>query len=404
MIRALLFAVVVLAAAPALAQPMTLEQALARAAEVSVDVQLQELSSEAAEAQWLADPRAGAPSIRVGVRDLDAKTDLQPVPGDPEVVTRLRLPFPRPWDLASAARQGRATVAREDAELEEIRDRVRLDVTTLFHAVPLLRDSVAAATRLTEVRAAHLALVEQQRTEGLATALHWLDSEEQRRDADERRAGLLSDLDDAEAELRLLLKIPTDQPLELAREDLTAVAAAPLPDADVLGAGLTERDPAVREAESEIARAQARLLRLQLGALPWFDWAQGGAIFKKDRPVSFEVGFAVDVPVYMWSAGRTRAASQELAAARLSRQEVEVGAQQRLARRVRAAHAARDRWQVETVHRDSITAQSEPLMALADAALQLELQARLTRAELRVLGAFIELVEQLDRLDDAAHR
>lgn len=404
MIRALSFTLAALAAAPALAQPLTLEQALARAEEVSAEVQLQELSSEAAEARWLADPRAGAPSIRVGVRDLDVKTELEPIPGDPEVVTRLRLPFPRPWDLATAARQGRATVAREDAELEDIRAGVRLDVTTLFHAVPLLRDSVAAATTLTETRSAHLALVEQQRTEGLATALDWLDSEEQRRDADERRAALLSDLDDAEAELRLLLKIPADQPLELVAEDLTAVVAAPLPAVEALGAGLTERDPAVREAESEIARSEARLLRLQLGALPWIDWAQGGAAFKKDRPTSFEVGFAVDVPIYMWSASRTRAASQELAAAKLSRQEVEEGAKQRLARRVRGAHAARDRWEVETAHQDAITAQSEPLMAVADPALQLELQARLVRAELRVLNAFIDLVEQLDRLDAAAHR
>ncbi len=43
-------------------------------------------------------------------------------------------------------------------------------------------------------------------------------------------------------------------------------------------------------------------------------------------------------------------------------------------------------------------------MAVADTALQLELRARLTRAELRVLGAFIDLIEELDRLDDAAHR
>ena len=206
--RVFLFALTALLATPAAADPLTLEQALARAEEVSAEVQLQALSSESAEARWLADPRAGAPSIRVGVRDLDVPTELEPDPGNPEVVTRLRFPFPRPWDLATAADQGRATVAREDAELEGIRERVRLDVTTRFHAIPLLRDSVEAAGRLTEIRAAHLVLVEQRRAEGLATALDWLDSEEERRDADERQAARLADLEAAEAELRLLLQLP----------------------------------------------------------------------------------------------------------------------------------------------------------------------------------------------------
>ncbi len=402
--RVLLFALSVLLATPAAAEPLTLKQARARAEEVSAAVQLQELSSEAAEARWLADPRAGAPSIRVGVRDLDVPTQLEPDPGAAEVVTRLRFPFPRPWDLATAADQGRATMAREDAELEGIRDRVQLDVTALFHAIPLLQDSAEAAGRLTEIRAAHLVLVEQRRAEGLATALDWLDSEEQRRDADERQAARLADLEAAEAELRMLLMLPADEVLELVPDDLTPATAAEVPTVESLSEGLIARDPAMREAESEIARAEARLRRAKLGALPWLDWAQGGAVFKKDQPTSFEVGFALDVPIYLWSPTRTRAASQEVTAARLERKQVEMSAERRLARRVRAVDAARQRWQVETDHRAAITAQADPLMEFADPLLQLELQARLTRAELRVLSALRDLVEQVDRRDAAAHR
>ncbi len=402
--RVLLFALTALLATPAAADPLTLGQALARAEEVSAEVQLQALSSESAEARWLADPRAGAPSIRVGVRDLDVPTELEPDPGNPEVVTRLRFPFPRPWDLATAADQGRATVAREDAELEGIRERVRLDVTTRFHAIPLLRDSVEAAGRLTEIRAAHLVLVEQRRAEGLATALDWLDSEEERRDADERQAARLADLEAAEAELRLLLQLPAGEPLDLVPDDLTAATAPEVPTVESLSEGLTARNPDMREAESEIARAEARLRRAKLGALPWLDWAQGGAVFKKDQPTSFEIGFALDVPIYLWSPTRTRAASQEVAAAHLELKEVEQRAERRLARRVRATEAARQRWQVETEHRAAITAQADPLMELADPLLQLELQARLTRAELRVLSALIDLVDQVDRRDAAAHQ
>jgi outer membrane protein TolC len=402
--RALLLGASLLLAAPASAAPLTLEQALARADEVSIAVRRQQLSGEAAEARWQADPRAGAPSIRVGVRDLDVRTDLHPIARDPEVVARLRFPFPRPWELANAAQQGRATIAREAAELESIREDVRLEVTARFHAIPLLRESVATAARLTELRATHLSLVERRRVEGLATALDWLESEEELRDADERRAELDADLAAAEAELRALLELSPDDPLELAPDDLGPLIEGAVPARGELEAGLSDRDPDVREAEAEVARAEARLRRTRLGGLPWLDWAEGGAVFSPDRPVAFEVGVALDVPIYLWSPARTRVAFEDLSAARLEREEVERAAELRLARHVRSAAAARERWRVETEHRDAIAAQTAPLMELADPVLRTELAGRVARAELRVRGAFIDLVEEADRLDDAAHR
>ncbi|MCP4872328.1 MAG: TolC family protein [Proteobacteria bacterium] len=402
--RCLLLIVVALSA-PLTAQagePLTLEGAIARAAEVSTEVALQELSAETAEARWLADPRAGAPSVRVAVRDLEPATALYPNPGDPELVARFRLPFPRPWDLATAARQGEATVAREGAELDAIHDSLALAVTTRFHALPLLRASVASAEELTALRAEHLVLVEQRRAEGLATAIDWLDSEEDRRAADDRRAARVAELDTVEAELRQLLQWPADQPLEIVPDERDD--EAPLPAMDAMLDGLSNRNPRVREAEADIIRAEARLRRLQLRALPWLDWAQGGAVFRQDQPVSFEVGVAIDIPVYLWSPTRTQAAAQELAGAKLRMEEVEAAAERRLARRVRAAEAARERWTVETAHRDAVTEHATPLLELADPVLKIELEARIVRAQLRVLAAYTELVRELDRLDGASHR
>lgn len=406
MSRALLLVPILLGlAAPAFAAPpLTLEAALLRAREASTEVAIQELSSEAAEASWLADPRAGAPSIRVGVRDLEAPTALFPNPGSPEVVTRVRLPFPRPWDLAMAARQGQATVAREEAELDALQERLDLAVTSRFHALPLLREAVAEAEALTDLRAQHLAMVEQRRAEGLATAIDWLDSEEERRDADDRRAARGADLDAVEAELRLLLAWPADEPLEIVPDDRSAAASAELPSMDAMLDGLAERNPDMRQAEAEIARSEARLRRVQLRSLPWLDWAQGGMVVRQNRPASFEVGFAVDVPIYQWSPIRTRAAAQELAGAKLRHREVAHAAEQSLARRVRATEAARERWMVEVAHRDAITEHAAPLLELADAVLKIELEARMVRAELRVLSAFVELVGELDRLDGEARR
>jgi len=382
--------------------PLTLELAIARATELSVSVQLQELSSEAAEARWLADPRVGAPSIRIGLRDLEVPVSPLIAADPPEVTARVRFPFPRPWELASAARQGVATVEREDAELEAIRDRVRLAVTTHFHSVPLLREAVATSDRLMELRGAHLAMVDQRRREGFATALDWLDSEEERRDVDDRRSGIASKLESEEAELRLMLQWPADEPLEILADKLSD--GAEVPPLVSLMEGVRERNPAVREARAEIDRSKARLHRLQLGALPWLDWAQAGAVFKTDTTTSFEVGFAVDVPIYMWSPARTRAAAQELAGAKLQLREVEHSGEQRLARRARSASAARDRWLVETAHHAAISEHAEPLLELADPLVRIELEARMVRAELRVLAAYVDLVEELDRLAEEAHR
>lgn len=401
--RAVLFCGLLLAST-ATAEPLTLEAALARAEEVSTAVQLQQLSSESAEAQYLSDPRAGAPSLRVGLRDLDLRTAANPDPSPVEVVTRLRFPFPRPWDLSAAATLGKATVAREEAELEGIREGLRGAVIRRFHAFPLMQQAVQSAEQLTELRGRHVQLVAERRDEGLATALDWLESEEERRDADDARASRAARLESTEAELRLLLGWPVDEPLELIASETETRAAQEIPTVETLREGLAARDPNVSEAEAEIRRAQARLRRLQLSALPWLDWAQGGAVFKRDTPVSFEVGVAIDVPIYMWSAARTRAASQELSSAKLKLDDARQVAEQQLARRLRGAAAAKERWSVEKAHLDAITTHATPLLELADPLLKLELQSRLARAELRVLSALTDLVDALDRLDGEAHR
>ncbi len=382
---------------PIAAAPLTLDAALARAEEVSVAVQLQELSSEAAEARWLADPRAGAPSLRIGARDIYAATALEPHPDPPEVAARLRFPLPRPWELHSAARQGQATVAREDAELASIRNRVRLAVVRGFHALPLLRDAAAKAERLVELRREHRVVVEQRRIEGLATALDWLDSEEERRDADDLRAAWLARAEGAEAELRLRLQWPAEQALELAPEDLSRWA-----DAAPTAEDSSEPSPEVQEAEAEVDRAEARLRRGRLRSLPWLDWVQGGAVFRPDGRVGFDVGVAIDLPIYMGSPARTRAAAQELSSAELQLDAVRRSTQQRRDRRRRLAAAARQRWVVETVHLASINEHAEPLMELADPVLHIELSARVVRAELRVLSAFAKLVDERDRAEAAA--
>jgi len=401
-VKEALLAIAALLAAPALAlaDPITLEDAIARAQQLDQQVQLQALSSEAAEARVLADPRAGSPSLRLRVSDLDTRTALQPTPRDPEYTARLRMPLPRPWELAAAARQGAATVAREDAELDALKDDVRLAVTERARALPLLRQAVATATTIVELRTEHVELVARRRTEGLATALDWLESEERRRDADDRRAAQRAELHAVEAELRALLQWPLDEPLEVLVGDPDARAAAPIPALDALMRPTSEL-AAGREATAEVARAEARLQRKRLDALPWIDWLQGGATFQDDAPVSFDVGLAIDVPIYLWSPARTRAAAQEVESARLELSALERANTDLLDRRRRAAVAAQERWRVEQAHRDAVTTEAQRLVELAEPILQLELQARIARAELRVLLALTDLSKRLDRLEAA---
>jgi outer membrane protein TolC len=376
------------------AEPLTLEAALARAEDVSLAVQLQALSSEAAEARWLADPRAGAPSLRLGARDIYPSTAADPNPDPPEVTTRLRFPLPRPWDLDAANQQGLATVAREDAELEGIKARVRLAVVRRFHALPLLNGGLTTAEALVARREDQRSLVEQRRAEGLATALDWLTSEDDHRNAADLRASWAARVEEAEAELRLLLQWPEEEPLELdvgpVSTDLVEPADQDRPSPDVLAA------------DAEVARSRARLHRDQLRSLPWLDWVQGGVLFRPDGRVGFDVGIAVDIPVYFWSPARTRAARQEYSAAQLEREQMTARDAQRQARRLRLAQAAHERWQVETAHRDAVQGQAEPLLELAEPVLRVELASRMLAAELRVLAALVELVDELDRLDEPA--
>ena len=402
--QAVIGGLTLLLAAPAAAEPMSLEAALSRAYEVSTPLRLQELSSEAAEAAWLSDPRVGAPSIRFGVRDIYPATgDPTDPSAPPEVVARIRFPFPRPWDLAAATRQGAATVERETAELQDLQAELSLAVTSRFHALPLLRRATQLSAELCSLREQHLTLVEERRNEGLATGLDWLEAEEERRDADDDRARREAALNNLEWELRLLLDWPDTEPLELVEAEVQERAEAPLPSEDDLLNGLMQRSPEARRAEAQIERSEARLHRLRLRSVPWLDWVQGGTVIRPGRDPSFEVGVAVDVPMYHWSAARTRAARSELSRARLELEDVRRASAHTVVRRLRSAAAARERWMVEEKHLSALQSRSAPLLEVADPLLQVDLAARVTRARLRAVLALVELVQQLDRLHAQAH-
>ena len=402
--RFVLIAAALLLAQAAAAEPLTLEQALARAEEVSVDLRVQRLSVEAAESSWLADPRAGSPSIRVRARDLSLTPNDTNTTDRWDIVTRLRLPLPRPWDLESARVQGDATAARERAQLADQQADLVLAVKSRFELLPLLREAAGSAEKLTGIWVRHRDLVAQRRQEGLSTALDWLDSEEEHRDADDDRAVRRSELATVEAELRTLLAWSDDEPLEVVQTDLFARADAPLPGSDELLAGLMEREPAVAEADADLRRAEAQLRREQLRSLPWLDWMQAGVATGPNSSPSFEVGVAVDVPIYYWSPTRTRGALRDVQAARIRTEDVRERAREGVVRRVRQVEARRERWLVERRHRDVLAENAGPLMAVADPLLRIELEARLTRADLRVQMALADLVVELNRLEAAAAR
>lgn len=373
---------------------LTLEEALVRAEEVSTALRLQELSGEVAIDSWLSDPRAGAPSIRVGLRDLDPDAAADP----PEWTARLRFPFPRPWEIATAARQGRATAAREDAELQALRLDLRSAVATRVRALPLLRDAAAAATRLMELRERHLELVQERRAEGLSSALDWLESEEERRDSDDDRAAREADALDVEADLRRLLGWAPEEALEFAEFDAVAAAEAVMPTEEELLAGLLAGTPRVEEALAQVERSEARLARQRFQSLPWLDWAQGGAVFRSGRAPTFEVGIAIDVPTYHWSGARTREARHELARSKLELANAERIAREDVIEQLRSLAAATERWQVERTHHAAVSALAAPLLEVADPLLVVELEARLVRAELRELLALAEVMIERERL------
>jgi len=391
-----------LVASTAAAEPLTLEQALERAQQVSVELRMQRLSVEAAESSWLADPRAGSPSIRVTAQDLSLTPNDANTTDRYDIGTRLRLPLPRPWDLGTAKLQGIATADRERAQLADQEADLALAVRTRFELLPLLREAVATSEQLTDTWTRHRELVDQRRLEGLSTALVWLDSQEEVRDADDDRAVQISELAAVEAELRALLAWEADQPLDVAPTDLQARAEAPLPTVDALLEGLLERDPAVAEADADLRRAEAQLRRERLRGLPWLDWVQTGVEYGPRLGPMMEVGVAIDVPIYYWTPARTREVRRDLEASRIRTEEVRTRARETVVRRLRRAEARKERWLVERRHRDVLAEQAAPMMELADPLLKLDLEARMVRAELRVQLALADLIVELNRLEAAA--
>ncbi len=382
-----------LSVGPAQAEPLSLRSALDRTAAVSPGLKLQQMAVETAEADGLESPQVGDPSIRIRVRDLGIEGE------QPELVARARVPLPRPWELVSSRALARATAEREEAQLEQMRRALRLAVTSRFHQLPLLRQAVEVSERLVEAREEHLQVTSLRREEGLSTVLQWLESEEERRDADDARAARMRDLREVEAELRLLLDWPSDDPLELITADIVSRVSRGLPTEEELLEGVLGTTPEIAEARADATRARTRLTRQHARAIPWVDWAQGGLVLQDDSSLAFEVGVAVDIPVFRWTRSRTRSAKLDLDGAELRVADAERRAKERVIRRRRDVVAARDRWEVEREHRAAVTEQVGPLLETEDRLLRSEVAARLARAELREILALRSLTLQVDQLD-----
>jgi outer membrane protein TolC len=408
--KALLFLLPSLAVAAPMGAPpagdLSLDVALQRAEEASLDFQRQALRVEAESGGWRADARTGDPSLRVAVRDLERPSAIADAP---EVVARLRLPVPRPWDIAAGVAAGKASRAREEAELENARSRLHLAVTWRFHALPLLRQASEAAAARVEAEERLVELVALERAEGLATELDWMQAEEELRDALEDQARLAAQVREVEAELSLLVAWPASRPLELATEDPSARADAALPTTE--GGG--PRWTGAAEPRARVARAQARLRRRQLRDVPWFDWFQAGAVFgfanpslgqQPPPPTRFEVGLSLDLPIYRWGKGSTRDDRYAVQAAQAAVEDALRQFEDRAVRQLREAEAARQRFEVERDHRRRLQERAEPLRAAASRRIVLELDARLARAERREWESLVDYFVQLDQLEASRTR
>jgi hypothetical protein len=380
----------------ALGAQMDLHEALTRAGEASLELQIQRLSVQRTD--WLADPEAGDPSVRMRLGDVGVAG------APPSVMTRLRMPLPRPWDLATALRERSASSAREQAELDRRSAQLHADVTLGFHQVLFLREAAAQAEAHSQLRTEHLGLVESRRIQGLSSALDWLESEEARRDADDARAGVVHRLHAAEAGLRQLCGLPEQVPLELVPDDVLAHIQTHPP--SVQGHGAAEELPSVHEATARVARERARLTRARLQGLPWIDWVEGGMETQpgagSQSPPAFHVGASVDIPLYQWSRHRTRPDVIRLESAQIELEHTQRQAEARIVRRTRELEAAQRRNAVAEGHRQALQNASAPMLAMADPLLAVELRARTTRAALREALATVALVEAFDKLQSAA--
>ena len=86
---------------PTSASVLTPAEALEGAEEQSYELRLEALDIEASRAEWHEDIDLGAPTARLGVKDLEIGGS------SPEWEAALRLPLPRPWDLASSRPENR---------------------------------------------------------------------------------------------------------------------------------------------------------------------------------------------------------------------------------------------------------------------------------------------------------
>ena len=366
------------------AQGLTLDEALERAEARSHGLRIEQLDVEASRAEWHEDIDLDAPTLRLDARDLDLTGS------SPEWELGLRLPIPQPWELATRAAESAARARADEAALDVRRSVLRVQVTSSYHQLALLRESVEVARRLLAPREIGVELATRQRAQGLITTFGWLEAEEERRDAADDLADQERRAREAEGQLRDLLVWPVDEALHLDDPVVLSELEAGLEPATADGS------PDLRRAEARVELARSRLTRRKARGIPWVEWLQGGVVAEEGTAARFGFKASVELPVSWWAPSRTRRARAELRAAELRLEQ----RRHRLASRSRArewdAAAARAQWRVEASHLEVVRAEAAPLLGQDDRALRLELDARLARAELRELRARRALVEAID--------
>lgn len=387
-------------AAPAM-EGLTAEQAYQLALARSPELAIEEAKAEVAEAQVGAARQLENPELRLTNFRVD-----DAVLGTPSISAAVRVPIPRPGSVRSKAQAAVQGAAGARAVAEAARRRLRADIYRSFARMAALRAQMSLETDAEKLRAQRVELVRARVDRAAATRLDLALADVAVAEAAGEGERLQGELQRIEDELRRMTGAGPSVRFYADARELQLVDLGGDPEA-LIERAIADR-PELRAAQARVVQAEAVEHSERNQAWPWLKWAQVGYLAGPgSTPRSWAFGVNLDLPVFSWNRGKTRAA-QALVRQREAEERAQVVA---IAHDVREAFARVERTAARVRALDEgLLAKLDVAAKEAEAALAAgtldplkaaDLEARQIAARRQRLAALLEHREALIELETA---
>lgn len=292
------------AAAPApeaTGEPLTAEQAYARALASSPELAAADARAEVAEAEVLAARQLDNPQVRLTNFNMD-----DALAKHPGMNIGVRVPIPRPGTIHARVEGARRGAEGQRGLADDAKRRLRARVFKLYARMAMLRADLDQRTRASEQRGQQREQIGARVGQAVATHLDLALAGVAHAQSLDEAARIRGEMTGIAAELQRLLgaseppRLRVD-PGELEPRNLDL-------DRDVLIERAMAARPDLQLAQTRVDQARSGVYLARSAAYPWFDWAQ---VQYRAGPnattASFGFGLAMTIPAFSLNRGAIKA-------------------------------------------------------------------------------------------------